>query len=314
MQVLIAISGFCPRIGNVPCTTPFDFLFVISIHVPTWGTTLSISTNLFALIFQSTFPRGERHHQPGYHYLLHSFQSTFLCGERRHITRMQLTTLHFNPRSRVGNDGWSYSDRICDRDFNPHSCVGNDTKCEKKLRSYPDFNPRSLVGNDDSKHPRHCFFSISIHVPSWGTTSGSARDHRKDRISIHFPSWGTTVLALLQIPFTMISIHVPSWGTTFSDAKLPQRQLFQSTFPRGERPIAKQFVIDSGDFNPRSLVGNDPNFIISFSQLCISIHVPSWGTTANFHKYSLFFYAINIIFLLFIIPSLFSLVLFMLLF
>ena len=148
MQVLIAISGFCPRIGNVPCTTPFDFLFVISIHVPTWGTTLSISTNLFALIFQSTFPRGERHHQPGYHYLLHSFQSTFLCGERRHITRMQLTTLHFNPRSRVGNDGWSYSDRICDRDFNPHSCVGNDTKCEKKLRSYPDFNPRSLVGND----------------------------------------------------------------------------------------------------------------------------------------------------------------------
>ena len=170
MQVLIAISGFCPRIGNVPCTTPFDFLFVISIHVPTWGTTLSISTNLFALIFQSTFPRGERHHQPGYHYLLHSFQSTFLCGERRHITRMQLTTLHFNPRSRVGNDGWSYSDRICDRDFNPHSCVGNDTKCEKKLRSYPDFNPRSLVGNDRRLRQDIRLLGISIHVPSWGTT------------------------------------------------------------------------------------------------------------------------------------------------
>ena len=222
MQVLIAISGFCPRIGNVPCTTPFDFLFVISIHVPTWGTTLSISTNLFALIFQSTFPRGERHHQPGYHYLLHSFQSTFLCGERRHITRMQLTTLHFNPRSRVGNDGWSYSDRICDRDFNPHSCVGNDTKCEKKLRSYPDFNPRSLVGNDDSKHPRHCFFSISIHVPSWGTTSGSARDHRKDRISIHFPSWGTTSM-------------LAGCGKAYP---------FQSTFPRGERHMYHNFSAD----------------------------------------------------------------------
>lgn len=144
MQVLIAISGFCPRIGNVPCTTPFDFLFVISIHVPTWGTTLSISTNLFALIFQSTF----------------------LCGERRHITRMQLTTLHFNPRSRVGNDGWSYSDRICDRDFNPHSCVGNDTKCEKKLRSYPDFNPRSLVGNDGRELDLATVHIISIHVPA----------------------------------------------------------------------------------------------------------------------------------------------------
>ena len=214
MQVLIAISGFCPRIGNVPCTTPFDFLFVISIHVPTWGTTLSISTNLFALIFQSTFPRGERHHQPGYHYLLHSFQSTFLCGERRHITRMQLTTLHFNPRSRVGNDGWSYSDRICDRDFNPHSCVGNDTKCEKKLRSYPDFNPLSLVGNDDSKHPRHCFFSISIHVPSWGTT---------------------------------VAVYCNSWS-----------KRFQSTFPRGERLYTDMQKLIMFNFNPRSLVGNDP--------------------------------------------------------
>lgn len=148
MQVLIAISGFCPRIGNVPCTTPFDFLFVISIHVPTWGTTLSISTNLFALIFQSTFLRGERHHQPGYHYLLHSFQSTFLCGEQRHITRMQLTTLHFNPRSRVGNDGWSYSDRICDRDFNPRFLVGNDTSMIWSCLTIRNFNPRSLVGND----------------------------------------------------------------------------------------------------------------------------------------------------------------------
>ena len=68
-------------------------------------------------------------------------------------------------------------------------------------------------------------------------------------------------------------------------------------------------------FNPRSLVGNDDLVQVKKTKyLLISIHVPSWGTTANFHKYSLFFYAINIIFLLFIIPSLFSLVLFMLLF
>ena len=67
-------------------------------------------------------------------------------------------------------------------------------------------------------------------------------------------------------------------------------------------------------FNPRSLVGNDWCLWPADPSYRISIHVPSWGTTANFHKYSLFFYAINIIFLLFIIPSLFSLVLFMLLF
>ena len=215
MQVLIAISGFCPRIGNVPCTTPFDFLFVISIHVPTWGTTLSISTNLFALIFQSTFPRGERHHQPGYHYLLHSFQSTFLCGERRHITRMQLTTLHFNPRSRVGNDGWSYSDRICDRDFNPHSCVGNDTKCEKKLRSYPDFNPRSLVGND--------------RLQAYGI-------ERQEKFQSTFPRGERRLSYEATSRDMSISIHVPSWGTT------------------GSGRIHCQAA---GNFNPRSLVGND---------------------------------------------------------
>ena len=70
----------------------------------------------------------------------------------------------------------------------------------------------------------------------------------------------------------------------------------------------------NGNFNPRSLVGNDDSCLGGRHHQSISIHVPSWGTTANFHKYSLFFYAINIIFLLFIIPSLFSLVLFMLLF
>ena len=165
MQVLIAISGFCPRIGNVPCTTPFDFLFVISIHVPTWGTTLSISTNLFALIFQSTFPRGERHHQPGYHYLLHSFQSTFLCGERRHITRMQLTTLHFNPRSRVGNDAIDIKFYV------------------PKI----DFNPRSLVGNDEQAEARQWQHAISIHVPSWGTTACTSIETGVDLFQSTFP-------------------------------------------------------------------------------------------------------------------------------
>ena len=148
MQVLIAISGFCPRIGNVPCTTPFDFLFVISIHVPTWGTTLSISTNLFALIFQSTFPRGERHHQPGYHYLLHSFQSTFPRRERRlelqwshmwsgfqstflrrerHEMRKKIKVIsRFQSTFPRGERRWQYTVTRGVSDFNPRSLVGND--------------------------------------------------------------------------------------------------------------------------------------------------------------------------------------------
>ena len=91
-----------------------------------------------------------------------------------------------------------------------------------------------------------------------------------------------------------ISIHVPAWGTTEA-----------VTVGYGQNL----------NFNPRSRVGNDICVPCNpGSDYRISIHVPAWGTTANFHKYSLLFYAINIIFLLFIIPSLFSLVLFVLLF
>ena len=134
-------------------------------------------------------------------------------------------------------------------------------------------------------------------------------------ISIHVPSWGTTPGLCLSHTILKISIHVPSWGTTNLIA-IPERfPAFQSTFPRGERLKAQYGVgLSIAYFNPRSLVGNDRTVGRLRHVLAISIHVPTWGTTANFHKYSLLFYAINIIFLLFIIPSLFSLVLFMLLF
>ena len=148
MQVLIAISGFCPRIGNVPCTTPFDFLFVISIHVPTWGTTLSISTNLFALIFQSTFPRGERR---GPYLIFLSpcrFQSTFPRGERHLCWLVAVKHIHFNPRSLVGND---------------YIPVGTYTIVEISIH-VPSW------GTTRRCQPYHRFLLISIHVPSWGTT------------------------------------------------------------------------------------------------------------------------------------------------
>ena len=155
------------------------------------------------------------------------------------------------------------------------------------------FNPRSLVGND-----------------------GASIEYKSDDNPFQstFPR-GERLHPMPEYRIKRISIHVPSWGTT-ARSFLPVCSLgFQSTFPRGERRVNTRCGIPrSVYFNPRSLVGNDATSLIDTNIAIISIHVPSWGTTANFHKYSLFFYAINIIFLLFIIPSLFSLVLFMLLF
>ena len=144
---------------------------VISIHVPSWGTTLDGWKKSCADVkFQSTFPRGERHESSDTGPLPFKFQSTFPRGERH----------------------------------------GRGSGCT--LRSY--FNPRSLVGNDAPVISTTKFFEISIHVPSWGTTE----------------MYGAGNLTIL----------------------------FQSTFPRGERPISERK---------------------KETALYISIHVPSWGTT-----------------------------------
>ena len=109
---------------------------------------ISIDTGDFVL-FQSSFPRGERPSSSTRIPFLSQFQSTFPRGERR------------SKRS--------------DSDY------------------FTDFNPRSRVGNDSINRSYRLRYIISIHVPAWGTTK--MRD-------------------------MLLKMHT-----------------FQSTFPRGERPI-----------------------------------------------------------------------------
>ena len=221
--------------------------------------------------FQSTFPRGERLTVSASPALTPRFQSTFPRGERRGIITRNTNLHNFNPRSLVGNDECRMESGKLLRNFNPRSLVGNDGSWLERIRKAWNFNPRSLVGNDYSESEASASKMISIHVPSWGTT---------ERPEFTAPSW-----------------------------------TFQSTFPRGERPTGQGSDATSFTFQSTFPRGErrrrHRDKALNHK---ISIHVPSWGTTVNFHKYSLFFYAINIIFLLFIIPSLFSLVLFMLLF
>ena len=123
--------------------------WLISIHVPAWGTTIKSIYLFVILLFQSTFPRGERQrwhkqeisnwnisiHVPAWGttrleilfggFLI--FQSTFPRGERRKITKKVYLHWYFNPRSRVGNDQYRIMSRYAKK--------------------------------------------ISIHVPAWGTTA-----------------------------------------------------------------------------------------------------------------------------------------------
>ena len=55
-------GNFNPRslVGNDRCSTTLSGLINISIHVPSWGTTAEDIEKLNTMLFQSTFPRGER--------------------------------------------------------------------------------------------------------------------------------------------------------------------------------------------------------------------------------------------------------------
>ena len=101
------------------------------------------------------------------------------------------------------------------QNFNPRSLVGNDDGVRIVGVCISNFNPRSLVGNDGVSTETDYLKSISIHVPSWGTTYLYISLYIYSHISIHVPSWGTTQTVRIRAPVKHISIHVPSWGTTF---------------------------------------------------------------------------------------------------
>ena len=100
----------------------------ISIHVPSWGTTMLLFGMLILLLFQSTFPRGERLHSRMYMSDGLIFQSTFPRGERRRQCCTRQPFINFNPRSLVGNDSPQLLQATIHSHFNPRSLVGNDGK------------------------------------------------------------------------------------------------------------------------------------------------------------------------------------------
>ena len=147
------------------------------------------------------------------------------------------------------------------------------------------------------------FLDISIHVPAWGTTGKIWQGEIIRTISIHVPAWGTTDYSIKRsfiisyfnprsrvgndnlydviAESFIISIHVPAWGTTGYTALGKLLAIFQSTFPRGERPERRACREHREHFNPRSRVGNDFDRLVDGLPTNISIHVPAWGTTAK---------------------------------
>ena len=142
----------------------------ISIHVPSWGTTVYHVSHNNLVLFQSTFPRGERH-------LRHT-----ICTHR----------IHFNPRSLVGNDVYpSYFYHQFHISIHvpswgttrPHDSLSDNSGISIHVPSWGTTAGASVIAY---------IIGISIHVPSWGTTKALEEAKAMVKISIHVPSWGTT--------------------------------------------------------------------------------------------------------------------------
>ena len=226
---------------------------------------ISIDTGDFVL-FQSTFPRGERPSSSTRIPFLSQFQSTFPRGERHKFLCSSGEIRNFNPRSRVGNDL---------------------TPCVRSSFSV-DFNPRSRVGND---HIRMHFFAnirISIHVPAWGTTQNSEASASYILISIHVPAWGTTA-------FAVSSIAAHPFQSTFPRGErhyINQLSLWNLDFnPRSRVGNDAIFATESNFCDISIHVpawGTTDVPLSSGETMCISIHVPAWGTTERRCKYDSF--------------------------
>ncbi len=103
----------------------------ISIHAPARGATLNLEKVVAVCKFQSTLPRGERHHQPVRQAPTLRFQSTLPRGERRRYADFHESGNNFNPRSREGSDRKENRDRLLQLYFNPRSREGSDKKDKK---------------------------------------------------------------------------------------------------------------------------------------------------------------------------------------
>ena len=189
------------------------FEYIISIHVPAWGTT--VPAWLYFVKFEDFNPRSR----------VGNDESSGIQ------TATGVISIHV--------PAWGTTPRGCcvniAVEFQSTFPRGERPREIDFVTRFENFNPRSRVGNDDSGNEIPVYYWISIHVPAWGTTVTFKGGASIDSISIHVPAWGTTKQRSMMLSFPVfqstfprgerllyipqrhifsISIHVPAWGTT----------------------------------------------------------------------------------------------------
>ena len=142
------------------------------------------------------------------------------------------------------------------------------------------FNPRSREGSDNSVKPFVIRIdSISIHAPARGATLFRNVMQLETQISIHAPARGATVKELCEIVWGEFQSTLPRGERPMGGFKFLGNNGFQSTLPRVERPIEGGAIAGNANFNPRSREWSDRHHRKGRPNRTISIHAPASGAT-----------------------------------
>ena len=144
---------------------------------------------------------------------------------------------------------------------------------------------------------------ISIHAPTWGATPCFFKDPLNSSNFNPRTHVGCDFCYICEpVTAKKISIHAPTWGATQEAVTKAIDLQFQSTHPRGVRPMSASLtgradndfnprthvgcdsilgyeITGVSDFNPRTHVGCDGDVRPRGLQAVISIHAPTWGAT-----------------------------------
>ena len=142
------------------------------------------------------------------------------------------------------------------------------------------FNPRTREGCDLTAGDQHRGRRISIHAPARGATLDVEHTYYRTDISIHAPARGATARWRTKPAPIAISIHAPARGATPARFAARRRARFQSTHPRGVRPLVIVDQVMAKKFqstHPRGVRPLRPLPLLR--SLRISIHAPARGAT-----------------------------------
>ena len=254
------VSIHVPTRGTTGVKQEFTRDAVVSIHVPTRGTTLlQKKIPILLMGFNPRSHEGNDEKAAAVGKSEAEFQSTFPRGERHHRRKDDIQPRGFNPRSHEGNDGAL----VCipeKKGVSIHVPTRGTTLNDVLSDAYSIVSIHVPTrGTTCPTNNHRAPDTVSIHVPTRGTTMYRLPPELSKNVSIHVPTRGTTWQRISQ------KESIRGFQSTFPrgerrDSK--QQKLatstFQSTFPRGERHAERiKEDYENASFNPRSHEGND---------------------------------------------------------